>query len=187
MRRVRERGIEVELTDAARALLGDLGYDPTYGARPLKRVIQKHLVDRLALAILEGDVPRGRHGAVDAVDGELSWLRPRPGGAGCPRGAPPTGGTRSGRPNAIVACEEYYGRGRQRPRRTCWTTTCRSCRRLTTGSGAGRGRTCPGAPSRTRCRVHGERRTRAGGFDPTFRMFVLEPSRRRRPQRVVDL
>ena len=44
--RVRERGIEVELTDSARTLLGNLGYDPTYGARPLKRVIQKRLVDR---------------------------------------------------------------------------------------------------------------------------------------------
>ncbi len=52
--RVREREIEVELTDAARTLLGNLGYDPTYGARPLKRVIQKRLVDPLALAILEG-------------------------------------------------------------------------------------------------------------------------------------
>ena len=38
--RVRERGIEIELTDDARTLLGNLGYDPTYGARPLKRVIQ---------------------------------------------------------------------------------------------------------------------------------------------------
>ena len=55
------------LTDAARELLGDLGYDPTYGARPLKRVIQKQLVDRLAMAILEGefregDVVAGRRG-----------------------------------------------------------------------------------------------------------------------------
>src|SRR5205085_483288 len=41
--RVRERGIEVELSDDARTLLGNLGYDPTYGARPLKRVIQKRL------------------------------------------------------------------------------------------------------------------------------------------------
>ncbi|HEU4598507.1 MAG TPA: ATP-dependent chaperone ClpB, partial [Solirubrobacterales bacterium] len=45
--RVRERGIEVELSDDARTLLGNLGYDPTYGARPLKRVIQKQLVDKL--------------------------------------------------------------------------------------------------------------------------------------------
>src|SRR5205807_901468 len=57
--RVRERGIEVELTAAARELLGNLGYDPTYGARPLKRVIQKRLVDKLALAILEGEFAEG--------------------------------------------------------------------------------------------------------------------------------
>ena len=56
--RVRERGIEVELTDDARTLLGNLGYDPTYGARPLKRVIQKQLVDKLALKILEGEFQR---------------------------------------------------------------------------------------------------------------------------------
>ncbi len=54
IKRVQERDIAVELTDAARTLLGNLGYDPTYGARPLKRVIQKRLVDPLALAILEG-------------------------------------------------------------------------------------------------------------------------------------
>ncbi len=57
--RVRERGIEVELTDDARTLLANLGYDPTYGARPLKRVIQKHLVDKLALGILEGEFAEG--------------------------------------------------------------------------------------------------------------------------------
>ena len=71
MRRVRERGIEVELTDRARELLGNLGYDPTYGARPLKRVIQKRLVDPLALAILEGDFREGDTVRVDAGDGEL--------------------------------------------------------------------------------------------------------------------
>ena len=69
--RVRERGIEVELTDTARTLLGNLGYDPTYGARPLKRVIQKRLVDRLALAILEGRFVAGDTVKVDAADGEL--------------------------------------------------------------------------------------------------------------------
>ena len=71
MRRVRERGIEVELTDRARELLGNLGYDPTYGARPLKRVIQKRLVDPLALAILEGDFREGDTVRVDAGDGDL--------------------------------------------------------------------------------------------------------------------
>jgi ATP-dependent Clp protease ATP-binding subunit ClpB len=69
--RVRERDIEVELTDAAKTLLGDLGYDPTYGARPLKRVIQKRLVDPLALAILEGRFTAGDTVKVDASDGEL--------------------------------------------------------------------------------------------------------------------
>ena len=71
VQRVRERGIEVELTDSARTLLGNLGYDPTYGARPLKRVIQKRLVDRLALAILEGRFTSGDVVRVDNVEGEL--------------------------------------------------------------------------------------------------------------------
>jgi ATP-dependent Clp protease ATP-binding subunit ClpB len=69
--RVRERDIEVELTDGARTLLGNLGYDPTYGARPLKRVIQKRLVDPLALAILEGRFVPGDTVRVDAAEGEL--------------------------------------------------------------------------------------------------------------------
>jgi ATP-dependent Clp protease ATP-binding subunit ClpB len=69
--RVRERGIEVELTDDARTLLGNLGYDPTYGARPLKRVIQKQLVDKLALKILEGEFAEGDTVKVDAADGVL--------------------------------------------------------------------------------------------------------------------
>jgi ATP-dependent Clp protease ATP-binding subunit ClpB len=71
MQRVRQRGIEVELTDRALELLGNLGYDPTYGARPLKRVIAKHLVDPLALAILEGDFREGDIVRVDAGDGDL--------------------------------------------------------------------------------------------------------------------
>jgi ATP-dependent Clp protease ATP-binding subunit ClpB len=66
-----QREIEVELTDDARTLLGNLGYDPTYGARPLKRVIQKRLVDPLALAILEGKFVPGDTVRVEAVDGEL--------------------------------------------------------------------------------------------------------------------
>jgi ATP-dependent Clp protease ATP-binding subunit ClpB len=71
LRRVRERGIEVELSDHARVLIGNLGYDPTYGARPLKRVIQKRLVDPLALAILDGTFREGDTVRVDAVGGEL--------------------------------------------------------------------------------------------------------------------
>jgi ATP-dependent Clp protease ATP-binding subunit ClpB len=69
--RVAERGIEVTLTPEALTLLGDLGYDPTYGARPLRRVIQKQLTDRLALALLEGKLREGDSVAIDARDGEL--------------------------------------------------------------------------------------------------------------------
>ena len=64
-------GSRSTLTDRARELLGNLGYDPTYGARPLKRVIAKRLVDPLALAILEGDFREGDTVRVDAGDGEL--------------------------------------------------------------------------------------------------------------------
>jgi ATP-dependent Clp protease ATP-binding subunit ClpB len=73
--RVRERGIEIELSADARTLLGNLGYDPTYGARPLKRVIQKQLVDKLALKILEGEFGEGDLVEVDAKDGELAFAK----------------------------------------------------------------------------------------------------------------
>ena len=73
--RVRERGVEIELTDDARTLLGNLGYDPTYGARPLKRVIQKRLVDRLALKLLEGEFQPGDRVVVDAAEGELTFAK----------------------------------------------------------------------------------------------------------------
>jgi ATP-dependent Clp protease ATP-binding subunit ClpB len=73
--RVRERGVEVELTDDARTLLGNLGYDPTYGARPLKRVIQKQLVDKLALRLLEGEFAPGDRVLVEAAGGELAFAK----------------------------------------------------------------------------------------------------------------
>jgi ATP-dependent Clp protease ATP-binding subunit ClpB len=71
--RVRERGVEVQLTDAARELLGNLGYDPAYGARPLRRVIQRQLTDRLALALLDGSLKAGATVRVDAGDGQLTF------------------------------------------------------------------------------------------------------------------
>src|SRR5436309_7724596 len=73
--RVREKGVEIELTAEARTLLGNLGYDPTYGARPLKRVIQKQLIDKLALRLLEGEFGEGDTVLVDAAAGELSFER----------------------------------------------------------------------------------------------------------------
>ena len=77
VQRVAERGIALELSDDARTLLGNLGYDPTYGARPLKRVIQKRLVDPLALALLEGRFVAGDTVEVDARDGEIVFERAR--------------------------------------------------------------------------------------------------------------
>ena len=76
--RLSERGVAVELTDDARTLLGNLGYDPTYGARPLKRVIQKRLVDPLALGLLRGEYQPGDVVVVDAADGDLRFTRTRP-------------------------------------------------------------------------------------------------------------
>jgi ATP-dependent Clp protease ATP-binding subunit ClpB len=70
--RAAERGVTVELTDDAAELLGNLGYDPTYGARPLKRTIQKHLTDRLALALLKGEIKDGDTVRVGAADGEIT-------------------------------------------------------------------------------------------------------------------
>jgi ATP-dependent Clp protease ATP-binding subunit ClpB len=70
--RVAERGVQVSLTDDARELVGSMGYDPTYGARPLRRVIQKQLTDRLALALLQGELREGDAVTVDARGGELA-------------------------------------------------------------------------------------------------------------------
>jgi ATP-dependent Clp protease ATP-binding subunit ClpB len=75
--RVAERGVTVRLTDAARDLLGDLGYDPAYGARPLKRVISKTLVDPLALGLLKGQFASGDHIEVDADEGALRFTKVR--------------------------------------------------------------------------------------------------------------
>jgi ATP-dependent Clp protease ATP-binding subunit ClpB len=73
--RVAERGVELELSDDAKRLLGNLGYDPAYGARPLRRVIQKQLVDKLALALLEGRFHEGDEVLAEAHDGELRLER----------------------------------------------------------------------------------------------------------------
>ena len=66
-----DRKVTLDLTDAARAWLGRVGYDPVYGARPLKRAVQKYLQDPLADAILRGEVPDGHTVKVDEGDGGL--------------------------------------------------------------------------------------------------------------------
>ncbi len=66
-----DRKVKVDLTDAARAWLGRVGYDPVYGARPLKRAVQRYLQDPLADLILRGDVRDGATVRVDEGDGRL--------------------------------------------------------------------------------------------------------------------
>ncbi|MEA1072653.1 ATP-dependent chaperone ClpB [Sphingomonas sp. LY160] len=68
---LQDRKIGLELTDAARAWLGRVGYDPVYGARPLKRAVQKYLQDPLADEILAGRVHDGSTVKVDESDGGL--------------------------------------------------------------------------------------------------------------------
>lgn len=64
-RRLEERNITLDLTERAKERLAEEGYDPVYGARPLKRVLQRRLQDRLALKILEGEFPDGSRIVVD--------------------------------------------------------------------------------------------------------------------------
>ncbi|MFW2831033.1 ATP-dependent chaperone ClpB [Sphingomonas sp. ID0503] len=75
-RLLKDRKIALSLTDSARAWLGRVGYDPVYGARPLKRAVQKYLQDPLADAILSGTVRDGQVVTVDEGEGHLT-LSPR--------------------------------------------------------------------------------------------------------------
>jgi ATP-dependent Clp protease ATP-binding subunit ClpB len=70
--RLADRDLTLRVTDDAMEHLAELGYDPVYGARPLKRVIRKELEDRMARALLAGDVVDGQTVRVDLVDGELT-------------------------------------------------------------------------------------------------------------------
>ena len=79
MKRLAERKIHVRLTDAAKEQIVREGYDPTYGARPLKRTIQRRVLDPLALRILEGDFGEGDTIVVDA-DGDALAIREGGGG-----------------------------------------------------------------------------------------------------------
>ncbi|WP_294390794.1 ATP-dependent chaperone ClpB [uncultured Sphingomonas sp.] len=71
-RLLNDRKVVLQLSDAAREWLGRVGYDPVYGARPLKRAVQKYLQDPLAEAILRGEVPDGSRVTVDDADGKLA-------------------------------------------------------------------------------------------------------------------
>jgi ATP-dependent Clp protease ATP-binding subunit ClpB len=73
--RLSSRRIELELTEAARALLVEHGYDPAYGARPLKRTLQREVENPLAMKVLSGEVAEGDTVVVDAGDGEITFQR----------------------------------------------------------------------------------------------------------------
>ena len=68
-----ERNIVLELDDSAKALLMREGYDPSYGARPLKRAIQKEIVQPLAMRLLQGEFHDGDTVLVDARDGQIEF------------------------------------------------------------------------------------------------------------------
>ena len=70
-----DRGIRLEVSEAARALISTLGYDPTFGARPLRRVIQQQLQNPLATEILRGGIDEKTGIRVDAKSGEFVFAK----------------------------------------------------------------------------------------------------------------
>ena len=73
--RLAERGVGLQLTDGAKELLAEAGWDPAYGARPLKRALQRLVENPLALRLLEGEFGEGDTVRVDAVEGELVFAK----------------------------------------------------------------------------------------------------------------
>ncbi len=72
---LRERGIGIHLTESARAWLAQKGYDPQYGARPLRRAIQRYVENPLSSQLLKGDISDGDLVFIDEVDGQLIFER----------------------------------------------------------------------------------------------------------------
>jgi ATP-dependent Clp protease ATP-binding subunit ClpB len=75
MKRLEERKIHIELADRAKDLVIEEGYDPAYGARPLKRTIQRAILDPLALRVLQGDFKEGDTIRIDAPGGKIQFER----------------------------------------------------------------------------------------------------------------
>jgi len=71
VKRLKEQNISLELTPAAKGKISQEGYDPEYGARPLRRAIQKHIEDRLSEELLKGTLLTGQHAIIDVADGEF--------------------------------------------------------------------------------------------------------------------
>jgi len=73
--RLKKQGLTLELSDSARDYIATQGYNPAYGARPLKRAIQKYLLDKLSLDILDGKFSEGDTVKADCVDGEVVFSK----------------------------------------------------------------------------------------------------------------
>ncbi|MCZ8517229.1 ATP-dependent protease ATP-binding subunit ClpC [Paenibacillus filicis] len=74
-KRLKEQDVDFVLTDKAMAFLAKEGYDPAFGARPLRRAIQKHIEDRLSEELLRGNISKGDTLTIDEQDGELTVTR----------------------------------------------------------------------------------------------------------------
>ncbi len=70
-KRLKEQDVDFVLTDSAKAFLAKEGFDPSFGARPLRRAIQKHIEDRLSEELLRGNISKGDTLTIDEKDGEL--------------------------------------------------------------------------------------------------------------------
>ncbi|MGY3716703.1 ATP-dependent protease ATP-binding subunit ClpC [Sutcliffiella cohnii] len=70
-KRLKEQDIDLELTEAAKEKISEEGYDPEYGARPLRRAIQKHIEDRLSEELLKGTIEKGQKVVLDVQDGQF--------------------------------------------------------------------------------------------------------------------
>jgi ATP-dependent Clp protease ATP-binding subunit ClpC len=70
-KRLKEQDIHIELTSAAKEKIADEGFDPEYGARPLRRAIQKHVEDKLSEELLRGKVLTGQNILIDVEDKEF--------------------------------------------------------------------------------------------------------------------
>ncbi|MDR4252190.1 ATP-dependent protease ATP-binding subunit ClpC [Bacillus pumilus] len=70
-KRLKEQDLSIELTEAAKAKIADEGVDLEYGARPLRRAIQKHVEDRLSEELLKGNIEKGQHIVLDVEEGEI--------------------------------------------------------------------------------------------------------------------
>ena len=72
-KRLEQQKLTLQLTDPAKRMLGEEGFDPQFGARPLKRAIQEHILDPMAMRLLDGGIQSGANIHIDAQDGQLVW------------------------------------------------------------------------------------------------------------------